>query len=122
MDHVAIDMTPSTEAVSERCRDLANVGHLFHRRTDEGGETFPFRLPNDPQAATKISRCIHHRIVRERGADFRQRMIEREVMRDDSGEHPRLACRLRRRAATNFQNATALFYVNWQIPNGPHKS
>ena len=96
--------------------------HLFHGRTDEGGQTFPFRLPNDPQAATKIARSVHHRIIWERGADFHQRVIEREIMRDNSGERTPLACWLRRRAATNFRNVFFLFHVHRQIANRPQKS
>src|ERR1043166_1923158 len=53
---------------------------LFHRRADEGSETFPFWLPNDSQPAAKLPRGGHNRIVWKRRADFSQWMIEREIM------------------------------------------
>src|SRR5881394_2400412 len=76
------DFSSGTKASTERKRNLTNMRHLFHRRTDERGQTFPFRLASDSQAVTKLSRCVHYRIVRERCADFGQWMIKREVMCD----------------------------------------
>src|SRR5580765_1047136 len=51
------------KSFSERQRNLANMRHLFHRRTNECGETFPFRLPDDPEPATKITCSVHHWIL-----------------------------------------------------------
>ena len=56
---MVIDLARFTKAFAERQRNLADMRHLFHRRTDERGQTFPFRLPNDPQSATKIARRVH---------------------------------------------------------------
>src|SRR5437762_11881103 len=80
------DFSSLTKASTERERNLTNVRHLFHRRTDERGQTFPFRLTNDSQATTKFSRCVHDRIPRERRTDFCKWMIKREVSRDDFGK------------------------------------
>src|SRR5216117_2542406 len=81
-----------------------------------------FRLPNDPQPATKVPIGIHGRIFRKRGADLLQWMIERKIMRDDSGEHTRLACWFWRPAKTNFQNIVVLLCVNRVLPDGSRKS
>src|SRR5439155_694195 len=45
-------------------------------------QTFPLWLSDNPEPATKISRRIHGRIIRQRGADLREWVIEREVTRD----------------------------------------
>src|SRR5205823_13943540 len=102
----------NAELFTQRFRNLPEMRDLFHRRTDERGQAFPFRLTNDPQPATKISRRDHDRIVRERRTDFRERMIEPEVMRDHCRE--RLSPRRlgRHLATTNFQYVTTLLYVN----------
>ena len=47
------DSSSVTKASTERERNLPDMRHLFHRRTDERGETFPSRLANDAQSATK---------------------------------------------------------------------
>ena len=65
VNHMISDLSFVTEASPKRQRNLTNMSDLFHRRTDERGQTFPFRLPNDSQTATKFSRCIHGRVVRE---------------------------------------------------------
>ena len=70
VNHVIANLSPLAKTGPERRRDLANVRHLFHGRTDKCGETFPFRLANDSQAAAKIARSIHQRIVWKRGADL----------------------------------------------------
>ena len=67
----------------QRPRHLADVRHLFHRRSDERRKTFPARLPNDPQSRTKIARGAHCRIVGEGATNLRERMIERKIMADD---------------------------------------
>ncbi len=63
VNHVIVNLSPLAETGPERRRDLANVRHLFHGRTDKCGETFPLRLANDPQAAAKIASRIHQRII-----------------------------------------------------------
>src|SRR5438105_5596759 len=95
---------------------------LFHRRGDEGGETLPFWLPNDAQTATIITRRLHRGIVRERSADFLERVIERKVVCDDSGERRSLACWRRRLAFANFQNIPMLLHVNGSPANLSKKS
>ena len=62
--------------------------NLFHRRTNERRQTFPFRLANDAQAAAKIARFIHYQIARKGTANFLKRMIEREIIRDHFASHP----------------------------------
>jgi len=101
---------------------LPDLRHLFHRRTDKGGQTFPSWLSNNPKAATKIARRIHDRVARQRPADFLEGMIEREVTRNDLGSRARLACWFRRLAKTNFQNVPALLHVNRAIANHPVKT
>jgi len=44
---------------------LANVRDLFHRRTNERRQTFPFRLTDDSQSAAKFLRRAHDRIIRQ---------------------------------------------------------
>src|SRR5213592_3046627 len=63
VNHVIANLSAVAEAGPERRRDLANMRHLFHGRTDKCGETFPLRLANDPQAAAKIASRIHQRII-----------------------------------------------------------
>src|SRR6266480_7050122 len=75
------------EPFTQRFRNLPDMRDLFHRRTDERREAFPFWLTNNAQPATKITGCDHDPIVRERRTDFRERMIEREIMRDGSADH-----------------------------------
>jgi hypothetical protein len=87
------------------------MGDLFHRRANERRQAFPFRLPNDAQPATKISRRIHGRIIRERTADFREPMIERKVMTS----HFRVT-------AVHAQDFAALFRVDWLVADCPYKS
>src|SRR6266850_228844 len=100
--------------------------HLFHRRTDERSQTLPFRLANDSQAATKIARFIHDRIVGKRSANVRQRMIKREIMSDHTsdwrGELPR--ARHREGSALHFalQKIAVLLDINGVVRNGSHKS
>src|SRR6478736_3441603 len=116
------DLALLAKAFPQRQRNLANMHHLFHRRANECGETFPLRLPDDPEPATKITRSVHHRILRKRIANLRQRMIQGTVTRDNSGERTRLACRFWRPAKTNFQSTTALFDIHRQIANRSDKS
>ena len=71
-----------SEAFPKRFRDLADMRHLFHRRTNKGGQTFPFRLPDNSQPGAKIPGGVHRLVVRERRANFRQGMIEREIIAD----------------------------------------
>src|SRR4029453_3015687 len=86
MSQVMFDLARDTESFAQRFGNLPDVRNLFHRRTDERGKAFPFRLSNDPEAAAKTSRRIHPRVVRKRSANGCERMIEREIMRDDFGE------------------------------------
>jgi hypothetical protein len=79
-------------------------------------------LANDSQTATKIASLIHDRIVGKRSANIRERMIKREIMRDNSGERAPLACWLRRRAATNFQQIAPLLHKYWQVADCSDKS
>src|SRR6185295_14507563 len=58
------------------------MGHLLHRRTDERSQTFPLRLPDDPETATELPCCAHHRIPWKRRANPGERMVEREIVRD----------------------------------------
>ena len=43
-----VDPSLLAKSFPERQRNLANMRHLFHRRANECGQTFPLRLPNDP--------------------------------------------------------------------------
>src|SRR5713101_7939316 len=81
------------KSLAQLPRDLSDVRDLFHRRANESRQAFPFWLANDAKTSTKSLRHVHRRVVWKRSADFGQRMIEREIMRDDSGERTRLACR-----------------------------
>src|SRR6202035_2384240 len=84
---------------------------LFHRRADKGGETFPARLPNNSQAATVSARRLHQRIVWKRSADFREPMIQREIIADQV------------RASFCYpQRIAALFRIYWPISNRAVKS
>jgi hypothetical protein len=49
-------------------------------------------------------------------------MIERKIMRDNSGEHTRLACWFWRPAKTNFQKIVLLLRINRVIPNRSDKA
>src|SRR6266513_1995203 len=102
MHNVTIKLPRVTESLAQVLRDLPDMRHLFHRRTNERGQTFPFWLTNDSQAAAKFCSCAHHRIARKGRTDFGQRMVEREIISDNSGERTRLACWLRCLAATDF--------------------
>src|SRR6185436_18966928 len=115
MSHMTIDLTRDTESFAQRFRNLPDVRYLFHRRTDERGQAFPFWLPNDPQPATKITGSIHRRVIGKRSANGRERMIESEIMCDDSGERRRLAI-------ADFQRLATLFHVNRDVPDRPRKS
>src|SRR5207247_11216342 len=79
VNHVIVNLSPLAETGPERRRDLANMRHLFHGRTDKCGETFPLRLANDPQAAAKIASRIHQRIIWKRGTELGQRTTQREI-------------------------------------------
>src|SRR6266513_3878822 len=74
------DLARLTELSPQCMRDLPDMRHLFHRRANESGQTFPLRLTNDSKSATIISRGIHNRILRKRPANFGQLMIQGEVM------------------------------------------
>ena len=119
-----------TKSFSERQRNLANMRHLFHRRANECGETFPFRLPDDPQSPTKIARSIHHGIPGKRIANFSERMIEREVSPHQAlnwtGELLRTRPPTRRRRSSalhqHSQRVAALLDINSAITNRSHKS
>ena len=41
------DSSSVTKALTQRQRNLTNMCHLFHRRTNERSQAFPFRLAND---------------------------------------------------------------------------
>src|SRR5437868_3501162 len=71
VNNIFTKLSSLTKAIPERRRDLANMRHLLHRRTNECRQTFPLRLPDDPQTATKIASGFHDRIVRKRCADLR---------------------------------------------------
>src|SRR5438045_5592270 len=113
-----------TKASPERQRNLTNVRHLFHRRTDERGQTFPFRLENDSQATTKFSCRVHDRIVREGFTDFRQRMIKREVTGNRGMRIWRISPWRSAGTRRHFcaQNLATLLDTNWQIADRSHKS
>src|SRR5438093_6715053 len=49
-------------------------------------------------------------------------MIQREIMRNNSGERTRLACWFSRLAKTDFQNIVVLLHTRRDIPNRSHKS
>src|ERR1041384_1699463 len=96
-----MDFARLTKSFAQLLRNLANVRDLFHRRANKSRQTFPFRLTNDSQPATKFFRRSHRRIVRERSTYFRQRMIERKIIMDDA-----FAC------ASEEQRVAALLDVN----------
>src|SRR3954471_20343474 len=96
--------------------------HLFHRRANERGETFPLRLSNDPQPVTEIPGSVHHRILRKRIADCPQWVIKRKIARNNSREHTRLACGRWRLAIANFQKFAALLEIKSTIRDRPHKA
>ena len=83
---------------------------------------YGFWLPNDPQPPTKTARCIHDRVFWKRFANLCQRVIQREIPRDDSGERVPLACWLRRSVAANFQYVVGLLHEDGTIPNRTHKA
>jgi hypothetical protein len=95
---------------------------LFHRRADKSGETFPARLPNNSQAATVSARRLHQRIVWKRSADFREPMIQREIMRGNSRERSPPVYGRRRPATADFQKIPVLLHINWSIANRAAKS
>src|SRR6202011_3269351 len=64
------DLARLTELFAQCMRNLADMRDLFHRRAKKRRQTFPLRLSNDPQAATKIRRGVHYGIVREGAADI----------------------------------------------------
>ncbi len=82
MHNVLVDPPYPAETFSQCARDLPNMRDLLHRRANERRQTFPLWLSDNPEPATKISRRIHGRIIRQRGADLREWVIEREVTRD----------------------------------------
>ena len=49
-------------------------------------------------------------------------MIQREIMRDNSGERTRPACGRRRPAVADFQKIPMLRHINWSIANRAAKS
>src|SRR4051794_35563957 len=53
--------------------------------------------------------------------DVRERMIQRKIMRNNSGEHTRSACWFWRPAKTNFEDIV-LLRVNRILSDGSHKS
>ena len=59
--------------------------------------------------------AVAQRIDKKRSANGRERMIESEIMCDDSGERTRLAIADSQRLAT-------LFHVNRDVPDRPRKS
>src|SRR5436305_969176 len=55
--HVVLtDLFLLAKSPAKPARDLPDMRHLFHRRTDKGCQAFPFWLPNNSKPATKLAR------------------------------------------------------------------
>src|SRR5437868_2747878 len=93
------------------CRNLPDMGDLFHGGANKGRQAFPLRLTNDSQAATKFTRRIHRRIRWKGRANLIQPMIEREIICYRLRQHPGEAQRL-----------AILFDVNCRLTDGSDKS
>jgi UDP-N-acetylmuramate: L-alanyl-gamma-D-glutamyl-meso-diaminopimelate ligase len=70
-----------SELRGESGDDLADLHDLLRRTGDERGKRFPWLLPEHAQAPVFLHRPLQHAIVRKRRDDFRERDVEREVMR-----------------------------------------
>src|SRR5712691_4616638 len=110
--HMIVDLARLTKTFTQDARPLPYVGYSFPRRSDECRETFPLWLANDSQTPTKIPRRVHRRIIRKRRANFRKRMIEREIISHDLWLGARLARRLRCLGTTNSEDITDLLHIN----------
>ena len=118
------DFFPFPKSLTQRSRNLPDMRNLFHRRTNECRQAFPFRLTNDSEAATKIARCVHERVGRKRGANLIQRMIEREIMRNRGMYILRISPRTLAGSRCHFraQDTPSLFYVSGAILYRPAKT
>ena len=84
---------------------------LFHRGGDEGGEAFPRGLSENAHPGGEVARGIHGGVVGECGADFRERVIEGEVVADECFS-----------AARDEELIAALFDVAGKVADHPDVS